>query len=88
MDKPDVYAVAREEYRKKLMEQVSEIAYLRIEVERLIVQRSGLVDRIDERDAEIKRLRAALEYIGKGGLAYPEKHAMAAISQATGNNHE
>ena len=28
---------------------------------------------------EIERLRAALEYIAEGGLAYPEKHARAAM---------
>ena len=31
-----------------------------------------------------KRLRAALEYIAKGGLAYPEKHARAALEGSNG----
>ena len=34
----------------------------------------------EEMLAEIARLRAALEYIAKGGLAYPEKHARAALA--------
>ena len=53
------------------------------DIERLTAERSRLIDRIDKRDAEIRRLRAALEYIAKGGLAYPEKHARAALEKAS-----
>lgn len=69
----------------------AEIKALRAEIDELhalmgyhIAERGRLIDRIDERDAEIKRLRKELEYIAKGGLAYPEKHARAAIAKAEG----
>lgn len=58
------------------------------EIPRLVAERSRLIDRIDERDAEIKRLRAELAYIAKGGLAYPEKHARTALAARPKENSD
>lgn len=41
-------------------------------------------DEITALRAENEKLRAALEYIAKGKLAYPEKHARAALTPQQG----
>lgn len=68
----DVYAAAREEYRKVIAEQEVKIDLLR---KALVTCKGDWLKTMLENN----RLRAALEYIAKGGLAYPEKHARAAL---------